>query len=369
MTFHETVLKPTDSQETVADSSADSTTVGLAALASSVRTTASVRTDCVTGQSRWGVILAGGDGTRLRDLTRLVSGDARPKQFCSLFGDQTLLEQTRQRAERSIPADKLLIPLTNAHRAFYLREPGVRPAQRIVQPSNKGTAPPIVHSLLSIERLDRNAIVAILPCDHHYSDEKAFTTALECAFQTAARHTDSVVLLGSPAHAAETEYGWIELGTPVAGETVGHVRHVRSFCEKPAPDVARRLLEGGALWNTFVMVGHIGAFIDMVAAARTGLLKAFSPARLWSRAEVHIPEWIYDRMYAIDFSREVVSSQAQRLLAMKMDRVEWNDLGHPERVMDVLRSLGLKPWWMKEWSGSRRPPGKATTPCARIAVA
>jgi Nucleotidyl transferase len=33
----------------------------------------------------WAVILAGGDGVRLRPLSRLISGDDRPKQFCPLF--------------------------------------------------------------------------------------------------------------------------------------------------------------------------------------------------------------------------------------------------------------------------------------------
>ncbi len=39
---------------------------------------------------RWGVILAGGDGLRLRPLTKLICGDDRPKQFCPLLGDSTL---------------------------------------------------------------------------------------------------------------------------------------------------------------------------------------------------------------------------------------------------------------------------------------
>jgi mannose-1-phosphate guanylyltransferase len=44
----------------------------------------------------------------------------------------------------------------------------------VVQPANKDTAPPILHSLLSIAQLDAQALVAILPCDHHYSDEESF---------------------------------------------------------------------------------------------------------------------------------------------------------------------------------------------------
>jgi len=265
---------------------------------------------------KWGVILAGGDGTRLLDLTRLVFGDARPEQFCGFFGEHSLLAQTCQRAQRSISAEHILIPVSGAHRSFYIREPGIRPSQRIVQLANKGTAPAIVYSLLSIERHNRNALVAILPSDHHHSDEHAFTATLESAFDTAARHRDSVVLLG-----------------------------------------------------TFVMVGRVGAFLDMIGAARTGLRRTFPPDRLWSGTEVHLPPWLYDRFYAIDFSRDILSLQAQRLIALIMENIQWNDLGRPERVMDVLSASGLKPWWMKEWHALKRPPGTFVVPIGEAAVA
>src|SRR5271154_2040166 len=88
---------------------------------------------------RWGVILAGGDGTRLQRLTQLICGYNRPKQFCPLVGSDTLLEQTRKRAERSIAWEQILVPLNRRHRAFYLQEQGIRPSQRIVQPANRGT--------------------------------------------------------------------------------------------------------------------------------------------------------------------------------------------------------------------------------------
>jgi mannose-1-phosphate guanylyltransferase len=49
----------------------------------------------------WGVILAGGDGTRLKSLTRRIAGDERPKQFCPVLGKATLLEQTQRRPRGS----------------------------------------------------------------------------------------------------------------------------------------------------------------------------------------------------------------------------------------------------------------------------
>ncbi|HEX4133952.1 MAG TPA: sugar phosphate nucleotidyltransferase [Bryobacteraceae bacterium] len=301
---------------------------------------------------RWGVLLAGGDGTRLKNLTRFISGDDRPKQFCRLFGDESLLDQARKRAERSISPEQILIPLTRSHRAFYVQESGIRPSQRIVQPANRGTAPPILYSLLSIERIDDDAIVAMLPADHHFSDERAFTAALESAFEVAARHPSAVVLLGASPHGPEVEYGWIEIGPSVHGAG-GVWSRVRGFFEKPSFHAARDLLARGSLWNTFVMVGHVRGFLEMVNAAVADLLGCLRGSRLWAGAEVQVQNSLYDRVLAVDFSREVLSVQAPRLLALRMANTGWSDLGHPERVLAMLQAAGLEPWWMKRWKTSK----------------
>jgi mannose-1-phosphate guanylyltransferase len=236
---------------------------------------------------RWGVLLAGGDGTRLKNLTRLISGDDRPKQFCRLFGDESLLGLARKRAERNISPEQILVLLTRSHRAFYVQEPGIRPSQRIVQSENRGTAPPILYSLLSIEQIDDDAIVATLPSDHHFSDEPAFTVALECAFETAAQHPGSVILLGASPQGPEVEYGWIELGPSVHGAG-GVWSRVRGFFEKPSLHAARELLARGSLWNTFVMVGHVRGFLEMVNASVADAVERLRGNRLWIGAEVHV---------------------------------------------------------------------------------
>ena len=298
---------------------------------------------------RWGVLLAGGDGTRLKNLTRLISGDDRPKQFCRLFGDESLLDQARKRAERSISPEQILVLLTRPHREFYVQEPGIRPSQRIVQPTNRGTAPPILFSLLSIEEIDDDAIVAILPSDHHFSDEPAFTAALESAFGTAAQHPSSVMLLGASPQGPEIEYGWIEIGSSVRGAG-GAWSRVRGFFEKPQLRAARELLARGALWNTFVMVGHVRGFLEMVNESLADVLRRLRGSPLWVGSEVQVQNSLYDdHALAIDFSREVLSVQAPRLLALRMAGSGWSDLGHPERVLTVIQAAGLEPWWMKRW--------------------
>src|SRR5258708_33792003 len=69
--------------------------------------------------NRWAVILAGGEGERLRPLTRLIAGDERPKQFCSFLGGETLLEQTRRRVAFAGPPSQTLIVVNEAHEPFY----------------------------------------------------------------------------------------------------------------------------------------------------------------------------------------------------------------------------------------------------------
>ena len=134
---------------------------------------------------RWGVVLTGSDGVRLRELTRWMYGEDRPKQFCQLLGDRTLLEKARQRAERSFPEEQILFSLTRAHGNHYLRYLADRPSQRIVQPLNRGTAPAILATLTRIHQADPDAFVWILPCDHYYSSESAFSTALGSALEIA----------------------------------------------------------------------------------------------------------------------------------------------------------------------------------------
>src|SRR5271167_2548839 len=92
-------------------------------------------------QHRWAVVLAGGDGTRLRELTHRITGDSRPKQFCQFFGGKSLLGHTSERIAPLFHEDRTLFVLARAHERFYRDELSEVDNQRkIVQPSNRGTA-------------------------------------------------------------------------------------------------------------------------------------------------------------------------------------------------------------------------------------
>jgi mannose-1-phosphate guanylyltransferase len=308
----------------------------------------------------WGIVLAGGDGVRLRELTRYLCGDDRPKQFCPLLGERTLFEEARRRAERSLPPDQILFSLTRSHDRHYLRYLADRPSQRIVQPSNKGTAPAILCSLLSIARADSEAIVSIFPCDHYYSREDVFTAALEQAFDIAEQRTDSIVLLGAEANGPEIEYGWIEAGESIDSHL--GLSRVKAFHEKPPLPAAEALFRSGSLWNTFVTVGPVQVFLELARNSVPGLMRELEPefAKLHPRGEVLIPEALYNRIHPIDFSRQILSPSHDRLLALRLEKTEWSDLGDPYRVLvTFVQKNGYLPDWANPWLAEHMTRGLA----------
>jgi mannose-1-phosphate guanylyltransferase len=305
---------------------------------------------------RWGVILAGGDGVRLRALTRFICGDERPKQFCPLYGGAILLDHARRRAERTVRPDQLVFSLNCAHEEFYLETLGDCPSQRIVQPCNRGTAPAILSSLLVIAQTDPTAIVAVFPSDHYYSDENVFADAVNRAFDLADAEPDSLILIGARPHGPEVEYGYIETGAAVGGRPDSF--HVTGFLEKPSVEMARLLLEQDALWNTFVMVGTVLAFVEAICAAIPGLLNTFheSPLRHGAGGEIQVPAALYAHMPASDFSRKVLSLESARLIVHRLGRVVWSDLGDCDRAAAALSRGANEPEWAKHWRAERRTP-------------
>ena len=310
----------------------------------------------LTHKHRWGVILAGGEGVRLQSLTRLVSGDDRPKQFCALLGGTTLLDQTRRRIQRSISQRRTLFVLLRAHERFYTQELWrVPPDQTVVQPTNRGTLPAILASLMRIVRGDQRhgqeAVVAIFPSDHYYADEQQFRAGVELAFGMAETNPESVVLLGAPAKHAETGYGWIEAEAALSSHSHDGLLRVKSFWEKPSPPVARDLLNRGCVWNTFVMVGRTQAFLDMVRSCAPGLYQAFEPmlARWSPETDEEVMRAVYEGTATADFSQSILSANPERLRVLCLGDVGWSDLGEPGRVIGVLAETGVEYEWATLW--------------------
>jgi mannose-1-phosphate guanylyltransferase len=161
---------------------------------------------------RAAIILAGGEGLRMRSVTRFITGqDDVPKQFCPMMDGLTWFENTRNRVAQLIPVDRSFIVVKQSHRHLY--EPllgDLRRSPIVAQPCDRGIAPAILYGLMCAKRLGPHTTVAIFPSDHYISDDARFMRQVERAFDAVDAHPALAVLLGIRPDKAETSYGWIE---------------------------------------------------------------------------------------------------------------------------------------------------------------
>jgi len=214
----------------------------------------------------------------------------------------------------------------------------------LIQPSNQGTAPAILYSLLRLREMDPKGVVAFFPSDHHFSDDEAFASHVDSAYAAAASRPDVVVLLGIPPETPEMEYGWIEPGIPLGAPVPDSVCSVSCFWEKPQGALASDLMDRGCLWNSFVMVGHVDAFLNLVRHALPRLLEAFESIRssLFTAYERTALSELYSSIGATSFSQDVLSVQPNDLAVLRASGLGWTDLGEPYRVRSVLERRGVR---------------------------
>lgn len=294
------------------------------------------------GATRWAVILAGGDGARLRSLTERISGDGRPKQFCPVLGSATLLEATRRRVALGISPHRTLVVVTRPHEPFYaplLADVWTR--QLVVQPENRGTAPAILYALLRLATTGPADPVVIVPSDHYVSDDAAFMAHVDDALDAVTARPELVVLLGASPEGAQEEYGWIEPAEPLPGWSGGPLHRVRRFWEKPSRALAHTLRARGALWNTFVMAARVATLIRAIRDTVPALYQAFGRVRplLHTGHEADAIGALYRELAPVDFSREVLAAPGVPLTVLPVRSVWWNDLGTPDRVLATARRV------------------------------
>jgi mannose-1-phosphate guanylyltransferase len=291
---------------------------------------------------RWALVLAGGDGTRLEGVAERLYGRPCAKQFCSFGAPRSLVEETVERALLLVPEARVVVVTTRKHRAEAARCLAGYPALRIIeQPENCGTLPGIALPVLHLQRESPDATLLVLPSDHHVTDDAAFAGALERATRVVKAPDVDLSLVGAVPEDYEEGLGWI-----VPGDLTSRVR---AFREKPPRHEGEALAAGGALVNTFVMAGRLGALAARIARRAPRWWRALTAAG----GDQTALEGAYRALPTEDFSRLVLAGGSmERLRVVALRGAGWSDLGTPSRLLRA-RALRLPRPTGPQLSGER----------------
>lgn len=296
----------------------------------------------------WAAVLAGGQGVRLRPLTRHLYGDERPKQFAVIAGGRSLLQHTLKRVGLRIPRERTLVVALREHAGYLESEFAGAPVPRLlVQPCDRGTAAAILLAAHKISWWDPQATVALFPSDHFVLEETVFMDHVAGVVAAVEQHPGWVILLGAQPTDPDREYGWIEPGEPLGQMAIGPLYRVRRFWEKPTVETARVCLARGGLWNTFVAVAKASTLIDLGRQWLPDLHGRFARLARFADTvdESRAVQEAYLAIPSINFSKAVLDRCPPSLIVSRLPALTWRDWGTPERVLRSLRRHGVSPPW------------------------
>jgi mannose-1-phosphate guanylyltransferase/mannose-6-phosphate isomerase len=206
------------------------------------------------------VILSGGSGTRLWPVSR----ESFPKQFWPLISDRTMIQETAARATGPGFAAPIVV-CNEGHRfivAEQLRAMEIAGARIVLEPNGRNSAPAIAAAALLVAETEPDAVLWMMAADAAITHPQALDAALAAAIPAA--RAGRVVTFGMRPTAPETGYGYIEVGSAIAG--LQGVCELAAFVEKPdAAKAADLIADGRHLWNSGMFVFTAATLIRELA--------------------------------------------------------------------------------------------------------
>jgi len=285
--------------------------------------------------NHYGLILAGGRGTRFWPLSRR----SRAKQVLSVVGEATLIQSTVERLRPLIPPERLWV-LTNSHlRAEIVRQlPDVPAAQILAEPEQRNTAPAIGLAAHIIRSLDPESVMGVFPSDHVIAKPRRYLQFVRSAFRAAEK--GEIAVLGIAPRRPDTGYGYIEFPAGVKAGSLDPSR-VLKFREKPDLATAKRFVKSGRFywnagmffWRTDVLLAALRRYVPKTATILSALPE-FSSRRFPQALKHAFP---LCENISIDYA---VLERAPNVTGLACDDIGWSDVGSWDAVHELLPQDG-----------------------------
>jgi mannose-1-phosphate guanylyltransferase len=281
---------------------------------------------------RYGVIMAGGRGTRFWPKSRRRSA----KQVLRLFGERSLIQQALDRLRGVIPPANIWV-ITNEYLQAEIRKqlPEVPARQVIAEPAGRNTAPCIGLAARILAEADPQAVMGVFPADHLIVKEARFRRFVKAAFEAAEKA--SVVVLGVQPRWPETGYGYIEFPKGVQAGGM-EARPVIKFREKPDYESAKRFVEGGNFyWNAGMFFWRASTVLDLMRRhqPKTATILAGLPPVGSRRFAAELAK-AYPLCEAISVDYAILE-KADQVAGIAIDDIGWNDVGSWQAVYELAK--------------------------------
>lgn len=204
----------------------------------------------------FGVIMAGGGGTRFWPLSRKT----RPKQLLNLSGKDLMINETLERLLKVTERENVYI-VTNKDQVTAMKDAvnGRIPFENILsEPAARNTSACIGYSAAKILKTRGDGVMIVTPSDAYVKDEEEYAKVLVQAAKAA--ENGGIVTIGIKPTFPSTGYGYIkyEKSTEV-------VKRADRFIEKPDCVTAERYLsEGGYAWNSGIFIWKASVVRDKI---------------------------------------------------------------------------------------------------------
>ena len=292
----------------------------------------------------WAIILAGGDGVRMRDYLKTLRNIDRPKQFANIVGTRSMLRHTIERVKGIVPLQRMRIVVNNQHLKYVHAEiPEPERKSLFVLPCNRETAVGVLFPVVQIFAQDPSACITVFPSDHFVLEEQRFINFVERAVDFIHRSPETVVLLGIPSKDADTNYGWIEPSSSFLRYQGNRFYSVERFIEKPQAGLADTLFAKKCLWNSMVFAARAETLLHLY---RKSVPKVYHQVEsmkqlLISPSGIEKLDGQFTRLPSYGFSKTILEPNTKHLRVIRAEGVAWSDWGNQSRVMSDLSKMPI----------------------------
>ncbi len=269
---------------------------------------------------RFGVIMAGGGGTRFWPMSRIYM----PKQLLNLSGKNAMINETVARLKKVVDEAGIFI-VTNVGQAENLKKVTDKfyPSLNIIkEPCSRNTAACIGYAAVKILTLHGDGVLIVTPSDAYIKDEEEYADVLKKAADAAER-TEGIVTLGITPSFPATGYGYIKVGEETCG-----VRKAACFVEKPDKDTAEKYLASGDyVWNSGVFVFKASVILEKIRQLMPSLYEGLAQIRkaFGTADEENAIKNIYGNLPSVSVDYGVME-KADNIYVLPCNP-GWNDVG------------------------------------------